>query len=172
MEQDPNKSALSETLARLLESHENELVEFKEAKSSFDSHKLGQYFSALSNEANLKNKQYSWLIFGVTDKDHRVVGTSYKDTASLEKLKQEIAINTTGSISFMDIFELYPQIEGQTKRVVMFKIPAAVTAIPTGWKNRYYGRNGESLSELSQEEIDRIRGQKREDWSKQTVAGA
>lgn len=172
MEQDPNKSALSETLARLLESHENELVEFKEAKSSFDSHKLGQYFSALSNEANLKNKQYSWLIFGVTDKEHRVVGTGYKDTASLEKLKQEIAVNTTGSITFMDIFELYLQIDGQTKRVVMFKIPAAVTAIPTGWKNRYYGRNGESLSELSQEEIDRIRGQKREDWSKRIVAGA
>lgn len=172
MEQDPNKSALSETLARLLESHENELVEFKEAKSSFDSHKLGQYFSALSNEANLKNKQYGWLIFGVTDKEHRVVGTSYKDAISLEKLKQEIAVHTTGSITFMDIFELYPQIDGQTKRVVMFKIPAAVTAIPTGWKNRYYGRNGESLSELSQEEIDRIRGQKREDWSKQIVAGA
>lgn len=171
-EQASNRSALSETLARLLESHENELVEFKEAKSSFDSHKLGQYFSALSNEANLKNKQYGWLIFGVTDREHRVVGTSYKDTASLEKLKQEVAVHTTGGITFMDIYELYPQIEGHAKRVVMFKIPAAATAMPTGWKNRYYGRNGESLSDLSQEEIDRIRRQKREDWSKQIVVGA
>ena len=171
-DQESSRSALTETLAKLLASHENELVEFKEAKSHFDFHKLGQYFSALSNEANLKNKQYGWLIFGVTDKERRIVGTSYKDTVGLEKLKQEIAVHTSGGITFMDIFELYPQVDSQSKRVVMFKIPAAATAIPTGWKNRYYGRNGESLSDLSQEEIDRIRRQKREDWSKQVVSGA
>jgi len=91
---------------------------------------------------------------------------------SLEKLKHEIATSTTGGISFMDIFEVYPEVDGKQKRVVMFKIPAAVTAIPTGWKNRYYGREGESLTDLSQEEIDRIRGQKKLDWSKQVVEGA
>lgn len=164
--------ALLETLAQLIECCENELVEFKEAKGNYDTHKLGQYFSAISNEANLKNKQYGWLIFGIRDKDHAVVGTNYKDAKSLEKLKQEIATSTTGGITFMDIFELYPEAEGQKKRVIMFKIPAAATAIPTGWKNRYYGRNGESLLDLSQEEIDRIRGQKRIDWSRQVVPGA
>lgn len=35
---------------------ETELVEFKEAKNNFDFDKLGKYFSALSNEAALKNK--------------------------------------------------------------------------------------------------------------------
>ena len=124
--------ALLETLSKLIECCENELVEFKEAKGNFDTHKLGQYFSAISNEANLKNKQYGWLIFGIRDKDHAVVGTNYKDAKSLEKLKQEIATNTTGGITFMDIFELYPEAEGQKKRVIMFKIPAAATAIPTG----------------------------------------
>ncbi len=34
---------------------EDECVEFKEAKQNYDFEKLGQYFSALSNEANLKN---------------------------------------------------------------------------------------------------------------------
>ncbi len=52
---------------------EDECVEFKEAKQNYDFEKLGQYFSALSNEANLKNKRYSWLIFGVTDKLPRQV---------------------------------------------------------------------------------------------------
>lgn len=33
---------------------ENEVVEFKTAKSSFHFDELGKYFSALSNEANLK----------------------------------------------------------------------------------------------------------------------
>ena len=33
---------------------ENEIIEFKEAKDSYSFEKLGKYFSALSNEANLK----------------------------------------------------------------------------------------------------------------------
>ena len=40
------------TLQTLLLSPENEVVEFKEAKNSFDVNELGKYFSALSNEAN------------------------------------------------------------------------------------------------------------------------
>ncbi|HHU42673.1 MAG TPA: transcriptional regulator, partial [Fermentimonas caenicola] len=46
---------------------ENEVVEFKEAKNDFDFRKLGRYFSALSNEANLKRAEYAWLVFGVED---------------------------------------------------------------------------------------------------------
>ena len=48
----------------------------------------------------------------------------------------------------------------------MFKIPAAITATPTAWKGHYYGREGESLSPLSLEELDRIRGQAQRDWSR------
>jgi len=148
IDNDSNQKTLKETLSVLISRCENELVEFKEAKGNYDTHKLGQYFSAISNEANLKNKQYGWLIFGVHDKDHHIVGTNYKDMKSLEKLKHEIATSTTGGISFMDIFELYPEVDGENNRVVMFKIPSAVTAIPTGWKNHYYGREGESLTDL------------------------
>ena len=36
---------------------ENECIEFKEAKNNFDFEELGKYFSALSNEANLKYKR-------------------------------------------------------------------------------------------------------------------
>jgi ATP-dependent DNA helicase RecG len=51
----------------------------------------------------------------------------------------------------------------------MFQIPAAATAIPTGWHDHFYGRNGESLGALSVEELDRIRGQEKKDWSKQKL---
>lgn len=54
----------------------------------------------------------------------------------------------------------------------MFQIPAVVTGIPTGWKDRFYGRNGESLGALSIEEQDRIRGQEKKDWSKQLIPDA
>ena len=35
---------------------ENEVVEFKEARNGYDFTKLGKYFSALCNEANLKRQ--------------------------------------------------------------------------------------------------------------------
>ena len=54
-------------------SAENEVVEFKEAKNNYDFSKLGKYFSALSNEANLKNKSFAWLLFGIEDKKHKIV---------------------------------------------------------------------------------------------------
>lgn len=41
-------------IKRLLQTYtENELLEFKEARNSYDVDKLGKYFSALCNEANL-----------------------------------------------------------------------------------------------------------------------
>ena len=52
----------------LLLPHETEWVEFKEAKNNYDFNKLGKYFSALSNEANLNNKPEAWLIFGVASR--------------------------------------------------------------------------------------------------------
>ena len=58
---------------------ESEIVEFKKAESNFDFDELGRYFSALSNEANLRERDFAWLVFGVHDKTHTIVGTSYKD---------------------------------------------------------------------------------------------
>ncbi|MCK5295220.1 MAG: hypothetical protein KAJ49_11235 [Arcobacteraceae bacterium] len=40
-------------LNKLLQSNETEVLEFKEAKTNYDFNKIGKYFSALSNEANL-----------------------------------------------------------------------------------------------------------------------
>ena len=136
----PEEAPIIEILSKLLQNVENEVIEFKLASNNFDSHKLGQYFSAISNEANLKNKQFGWLVFGVDDKTHIIKGSNYKNSpVAIENLKHEIAQSTTGAITFMDICELHPIVDNEEKRVVMFKIPAAAIAIPTGWKNRYYG---------------------------------
>lgn len=54
-------------------SSENEIVEFKEAKTGYDFNKLGKYFSALSNEANLKGKPFAWSIFGIENKQKKEV---------------------------------------------------------------------------------------------------
>lgn len=57
---------------------ESEVVEFKEAKNTYDFKKLGKYFSALSNEANLKGKTNAWLVFGVENKRHEIVGSNFR----------------------------------------------------------------------------------------------
>lgn len=166
-----NKQEILDTLHKLIENWENEVVEFKEANHDFDKDKIGKYFSAISNEANLNELQYGWLVFGVRNRDKKIIGTNYRDTKGLDTLKQEIAINTTGGISFVEIYELILLVDDEEKRVVMFQIPAAATGIPTGWKDHFYGRHGESLGALSIEEQDRIRGQEKRDWSKQIIPG-
>jgi len=77
-------------LQRLLTgSGESEVVEFKEAKSNYDFDKLGRYFSALSNEANLKGLSAAWLVFGVNDRQ-QVVGTRFRETPKqLQSLKRK-----------------------------------------------------------------------------------
>ena len=165
-----------EILEMLMERWEYEVVEFKEAKGSYDTDKIGRYFSAISNEANLRQQQYGWLIFGVGEqnKTKQVVGTSFKkgDKSLLERFKYEISRDTANGMTFYDIIEIFPIVNGKEYRVLMFKIPAAATGIPTDWKTNYYERAGESLVPLKQYKIDAIRSQERRDWSKQVLEQA
>lgn len=149
---------------------ENEVVEFKEAKTSFDIAKIGMYFSALCNEANLKNKRSAWLVFGVKDADKSIVGSYFRIVRSeLDKLKAEIANHTTGRVTFIEIYE----VQTSDGRVIMFEIPAAPRGIPIAWKGHYYGRDGEELNALNLEEVERIREQARgEDWSAAIIDSA
>lgn len=50
---------------RLRYHHEDEVVEFKSAENSYDFDDIGKYFSALSNEANLREQAFAWLVFGI-----------------------------------------------------------------------------------------------------------
>lgn len=149
---------------------ETEVVEFKEAKTGYDFNKLGKYFSALSNEANLKGKLYAWLVFGIENKHHNIVNSQFRpNRKDLDSLKGEIANKTTNRITFIEIHELQLA-EG---RVVMFQIPAAPKGFPIAFDGHYYGRDGEELVPLNLEEIERIRAQViTEDWSSAIVPDA
>lgn len=149
---------------------ETEYIEFKEAKEDFDFEKLGKYFSAISNETNLKKQKYGWIIFGISDVPPRkITGTNYKKGTKLQKLKEDIAQNTTGKITFDEIFEI--DIEG--RRVVVFRILPAPENIPIQWKGHYYGRDNEALVPLNIQEIEEIRNQgKRIDWSAEIIENA
>lgn len=157
-----------EILNKLLAlSAENEVVEFKEAKTQYDKDKLGQYFSALSNEANLKNIENAWLALGVKN-DRTIVGTIINDH-QLNEYKNELAQHTNPRLSF----EKTERIEINGKTVILCKIPAAPQGQPVSWKGHYYGRNGESLGALNDKEREVIRMQSKAlDWSAQIIEAA
>lgn len=166
-----SENELTDILSRLRAlPAETEVAEFKKAKNGFGDDELGQYFSALSNEANLKSIPYAWLIFGVDDKTHNVLGSNYKQTRpSLDAMKKAIADQTTSRITFEEIYTL--KYDG--KRVVMFQIPAAPQGMPIAYQGHFYGRDGESLVALNIQEIETIRNQSRKtDWSREIVQDA
>lgn len=149
---------------------ENEVVEFKKAENNFDFDDLGKYFSALSNEANLRGLEFAWLIFGYDEKKHEIVGTSYKNGESaLNNLKHDFAQHTTDGQTFREIVPI--EVDG--KRILMFKIPASPRNIVMKWKGIAFGRDGESLKPLNQSKMDEIRHQTPEpDWSAELVPNA
>ena len=153
----------------LLTQAEDEVVEFKTAENQFDRDKMGRYFSALSNEANLRDKDFAWLVLGVTN-ERELKGTAFlsSDTA-IQGLKHEIANNTTGNLTYREIVPI--TVDG--KRILLCKIPASPHNIVTYWKRIAYGRDGESLVPLSQDKIDDIRYQSPvSDWSARIVKDA
>jgi len=96
-----DQATLQSLLASLIATWENEVVEFKRAENDYDTNKIGEYFSALSNEANLRNVERAWLVFGVDNKTRSVVGSDYRqDHERLHSLKMQIAAETEPSIPF------------------------------------------------------------------------
>ena len=154
----------------LIEHKESEVVEFKKAENNFDFDDLGKYFSALSNEANLRGLDFAWLIFGYDEKKHEIVGTSYKNgEGALNNLKHDFSQHTTDGQTFREIIPI--EIDG--KRILMFKIPASPRNIVMKWKGIAYGRDGESLKPLNQSKQDEIRRQTpAPDWSAEIVPDA
>ncbi|MFY8012439.1 MAG: RNA-binding domain-containing protein [Saprospiraceae bacterium] len=159
---------MREMLLKLLKlSTENEVVEFKEAKTQYNKDNLGEYFSALSNEANLKGQSNAWIIFGIKN-NKSIVGTIISDD-QLNDYKNEMAQHTSPRISF----EETERIDIDGKNVILCKIPAAPQGQPVSWKGHYYGRDGESLGALHDNERDRIRIQNTAlDWSAQVISEA
>ena len=160
----------NDILNHLLSHSENEVVEFKAAQNSYDVDDLGKYFSALSNEANLRERDFAWIVFGVDNKTHEITGTNFKNgEMALNKLKQDMSQHTTDNLIFREIVPIY--VDG--KRVLLFKVPASPRNIVMHWKGIAYARDGESLKPLNQTKRDEIRNQPPiPDWTAQLVPNA
>ncbi|HJJ54880.1 MAG TPA: putative DNA binding domain-containing protein, partial [Methanocorpusculum sp.] len=157
------------TLKKTTDIFENEVFELKEAKSEFSYDKLYQYFSALSNEANLLGIESAWLVLGISNDGSAVGSTFLSGKGDIPECKRKVGNRTNNRISFIGIYE----ISFAEKRIVMFEIPAAPKGVPTTVDGIAYGRDGASLVALSDEKRDRILRQPRYyDWSREIVPEA
>ena len=109
-------------------SDEQEWFEFKE--NWFQPEALGEYVSALSNAAAFHYKKYAYFIWGVNDKTHEIVGTTFNQYCEYNKepYQNYLARNLSPSINFS-----FEETEIYGKRVVGLVIPAA-TEIPTAFR--------------------------------------
>ncbi|MBU2832429.1 transcriptional regulator [Acidithiobacillus ferriphilus] len=100
---------------------ETEWVEFKH--NNDDADEMGQYLSALSNAAALSGKVQAYLVWGVDDTTHDVVGTRFDPSAAKvgnEELESWLLRLLSPRINFR--FHIF---EASNKRVVLLEIGAA-----------------------------------------------
>lgn len=101
---------------------ETEWVEFK--LNNANPEEIGSDISALSNGASLHEKDRAYIIFGIDDKTHDIVGTTFKPRQAKrgnEELESWLSHKLEPRINFL-IFEF----DYQTKPVVIFEICATV----------------------------------------------
>ena len=169
MTQDELRHILDELIARW----ECEVVEFREAGAGYSLHDIGKYFSALSNEANLRGMKSAWLVLGVDNKTRQVKECEFgKEPGRLDGpqgLKVQITEGTSPHVALIDIHELHHP----NGRVLLLEIPPAPRGMPVGWKGIPYARSGESLVPMGFDKQDAIRNQVLlDDWSAVPVPDA
>ncbi len=101
---------------------ENEWIEFKHNFHSPE--EIGERISALSNTARLHNQTLGYLVFGIENETHRVLGTDFKAKSHKkgnEELENWLASRLNPRIDFT--IEEFDYEEG--KHISLFIVPAA-----------------------------------------------
>lgn len=165
-----NTQELTALLDRLrAEPHESEWLEFK--ANRFEPQALGEYLSALANSACLLGKPRAYLVFGIEDGSHTVVGTTFDPQAEKGSGNQLLPLWLSLGLHPNTGFEIHPFIyHGQ--RVVLFEIHPAFDQ-PVKFYSKAYIRDGSSKTELARyPEKQRQIWQRRVDWSAQVCERA
>ena len=99
MREKPARTADSSRLEAIVRdliahSHEEEWFEFK--TNWITDHEIGEYISALSNAAALVGQDAGYLVWGIENNTHRVIGTTfdYHRDVKNEPLQHYLARNT------------------------------------------------------------------------------
>ena len=79
---------------------EKEWFEFKE--NWFSKNEIGEYMSALSNSAAIQGRKEAYMIWGINDMNHKIIGTriDFDKTIDGEPYKHYLARKLNPSINF------------------------------------------------------------------------
>lgn len=143
-------------------SGETEWVEFK--KNYHSAQMIGEYISALANAACLKYKPKAYLLYGIRDETHEVVGTPFDPYTKKAQGNQDLLPWIMAQLSPNPDFEIHI-VEHANGRVVIFEInPARDT--PVSFRGESYIRIGASKTNLKQHpEKARAIWTRGNDWS-------
>ncbi len=123
---------------------ETEWVEFKE--SNFEPQAIGEYISALSNSACIHRKKKAYLVFGVENETHTIVGTKFKPKKKKvgnEELENWLITQLIPRIDFT-----IHEFDMDGKPIVLFDIDAAGNA-PVRFRAEAFIRVGSYKKRLS-----------------------
>lgn len=126
------------------ESSEHSLLEFK--KNNFDPKLIGKLCSALSNAARVAQKEYAYVLWGIDNDHHNVVGTKFDPDTEVvgnNVFQLWLAQRLSPSIAFS-----FKKIEHPDGRVVLLEIPAATVA-PVAFDDIAYIRISSATPKLS-----------------------
>lgn len=170
-----NTQELIALLDRLrAEPREAEWLEFK--ANHFEPQQLGEYISALANSACLLCKPRAYLVFGIADASHAVVGTSFDAAVVSVKGKsgngnQLLPLWLSLGLHPNTGYEIYP-FDYQGKRVVLIEIHPAFDR-PVEFYGKAFIRDGTSKTELAKyPDKQRQIWSRRTDWSFGICEGA
>lgn len=168
-----DQAALIALVNRLrTEGREASTLEFK---SNWDRPSdIGEYLSALANAAVLERHDHAYLVWGVNDKTHEVIGTTFKPFTAKGEGVQPLIMWLTQATSPRPDFEFF-EVQHPQGQVVVLDIKAPRTA-PLAFAGVRYIRIDSHKTKLSDHPDKELRiwdllGQK-SDWSGEIVADA
>ena len=119
---DTRTLALIEDL--LNSSAEKPWIEFKQ--NNADPEKIGKYISALSNAARLFDQHFAYILWGVRDGDHAIVGTPFDPSATrVQQHPLEFWLAQRLNPSISCVFKI---VQHQAGGLVLLEIPAATVS--------------------------------------------
>ena len=165
-----NTADLTALLDRLrAEPRESEWLEFK--GNRFEPQALGEYLSALANSACLLGKPRAYLVFGIEDGSHAVVGTRFDPDAEIGQGNQLLPLWLSRGLQPNVGFDIHV-FDYRGQRVVLIEVHPAFDR-PVKFYGKAHVRVGTSKTELSNyPEKERAIWRGRIDWSAQVCEQA
>lgn len=122
---------------------ETQTIEFKDSNARFEM--IGRDIAALANSAIVEGQDYAYMVWGVEDSTHAIIGTSF-DPLTAKRGNQELEIWLRVKLSSNAEFR-FLSVDVDGKHVVVLRIWPAV-GYPVSFDNVEYIRSGTSTQPL------------------------